>query len=257
MGSPRVLVAALALVTALAFAEVVLADEAAIRLGSGPPVVLLHGLTRSPASMMTMAKALTAAGFRVCNVGYPSRSHSIEVLAAEYVAPAVAACFPGEKAPVDFVTHSMGGIIVRQLAATHAVPSFGRVVMMGPPNGGSELVDELGKLWLVRMVNGPAGAELGTSAESLPRKLGPATFELGIVAGNRSWNWLYARFFHGANDGKVSVASAGLEGMKDFIIVAATHTYMMRNREVIRQTLEFLRNGAFAPGVAAAALPSS
>jgi len=214
--------------------------------GSGPPVVLLHGLIRTGRSMSTIGEALSAAGYRVCNVSYPSRHHSIEVLAAEYVAPAVSRCFPDSSAPVDFVTHSMGGIIVRQLAALHAVPSFGRVVMLGPPNGGSELVDEFGNWWLFRAINGPAGGELGTAASSTPRRLGPAGFEVGIIAGDRSWNWLLSRFFPGRNDGKVSVARAALEGMKDFVVINADHTFMVRNREVISQTLRFLRNGAFA-----------
>lgn len=247
----------------MSLASTAFAGSVALPPTGGPPVVLLHGLTRSPASMATIAKALTAEGYRVCNVGYPSREHSIEVLAADYVAPAVAGCFPGERAPIDFVTHSMGGIIVRQLAVTHAVPTFGRVVMMGPPNSGSELIDRLGKLWLVRKVNGPAGSELGTSVDALPRRLGPATFEVGIVAGNRSYNLFYSYFFAGENDGKVSVASAGLEGMKDFVVVPATHTFMMRNKGVIRQAISFLKTGSFAHAAAvahdaaAALLPAS
>ena len=216
------------------------------RPGDGPRVVLLHGLIRTGRSMSSMGEALSKAGYRVCNVSYPSRDHSIEVLAADYVAPAISRCFPDTRAPVNFVTHSMGGIIVRQLAALHAIPSFGRVVMLGPPNAGSELVDEFHSWWLFRAINGPAGAELGTSADSTPRRLGPAFFEVGIIAGDRSWNWLLSRFFTGRNDGKVSVASAALEGMKDFLVINADHTFMVRNREAISQTIRFLRDGAFA-----------
>ena len=97
-------------------------------------VVLLHGLARSSGSMEQMARALEAEGYRVCNVGYPSREHPIAVLAAEHVAPALARCAPDPATPLDFVTHSLGGIIVRQLAASGAVASFGRVVMLSPPN---------------------------------------------------------------------------------------------------------------------------
>ncbi|MFN2425163.1 MAG: alpha/beta fold hydrolase [Candidatus Binatia bacterium] len=221
------------------------------RSGDGPNVVLLHGLIRTGRSMTTLGKALSEAGYRVCNVTYPSRHHSIDVLASQYVAPSIAQCFPENKAPIAFVTHSMGGIIVRQLAAQHAIPSLGRVVMLGPPNAGSELVDEFGDWWLFRAINGPAALELGTATDSTPRRLGPATFEVGIIAGTRSRNPVWSRFFDERNDGKVSVASAALVGMKDFLEIDENHTFIMRNREAIDQTLRFLKEGTFArnPGV--------
>jgi triacylglycerol lipase len=211
-------------------------------------VVLLHGLFRSSRSMSVMAYALDEQGYEVCNVSYPSRHHTIEVLASDFVAPAVKACFP-EGGPIDFVTHSMGGILVRQMAATGVLPPVGRVVMLGPPNGGSELIDEIGDLWLlgriIEGINGPAGRELGTLADSLPKRLGPATFEVGIIAGDRSWNWLLSRYLPGRDDGKVSVASAELAGMKDFVVMDVNHTFMMRDRDSIAQTIRFLSTGAF------------
>lgn len=225
------------------------------RSGDGPNVVLLHGLIRSGRSMTSIGEALSDAGYRVCNVSYPSTDHSIEILASDHVAPAVSRCFPDSRVPVDFVTHSMGGIIVRQLAATRAIPNLGRVVMLGPPNSGSELVDEFGSWWLFRKINGPAGQELGTSSASTPRRLGPANFEVGIIAGDRSWNWLLSRYFPDRNDGKVSVASAALAGMKDFLVINANHTFIVRNSEAISQTLRFLKDGVFAH--AAAGRPAS
>jgi triacylglycerol lipase len=208
-------------------------------------VVLLHGLIRSSRSMSVVADALEREGYRVCNVSYPSRHHSIEVLASDHVAPQVKRCFPESGAPIDFVTHSMGGIIVRQMVASAAVSRIGRVVMFGPPNGGSEIVDELGSWWLFGAINGPAGRELGTTADSVPKRLGPATFEVGIIAGNRPRNWLLARYLPGLNDGKVSVASAALDGMKDFVVMDLNHTFMIRDRDAIAQTVRFLRTGAF------------
>lgn len=211
----------------------------------GPPVVLLHGLLRSSASMVRLAESLEEAGFRVCNVGYPSRHHRIEVLAVDYVAPAIRRCFPGETAPVDFVTHSMGGIVVRQLASAGALPAFGRVVMLAPPNHGSELVDEFGHWWIFRRINGPAGNELGTGGDSVPLRLGPAPFEAGILTGDRTTNPLMSAFLPDRDDGKVTVASAQLDGMKDFLVIPATHTFIMRNALAIAQTIHFLRHGRF------------
>jgi len=219
--------------------------------GGGEPVVLLHGLLRSSSSMSRLAESLTAEGFRVCNVSYPSRHHPIEVLASDYVAPEIERCFPGSAEPIHFVTHSMGGIVVRQLAKSRAVASIGRVVMLAPPNHGSELVDEFGHWWLFKRINGPAGNELGTSADSIPARLGPAPFEVGIITGDRTISLLMSAFLPGANDGKVSVASARLDGMKDFLVIPATHTFIMRDAAAIRQVIAFLERGAFERSSAA------
>ncbi len=207
-------------------------------------VVLLHGLARTPSSMRDLASALEARGYRVCNLDYPSREYGIEDLASRYVAPAVRECARGAER-VDFVTHSLGGIVVRQLAADNLVPHIGRVVMLGPPNHGSRIVDVLGKWALFQMINGPAGAELGTSPSSIPNRQGPPPFELGVIAGDRSINWVLSLMLRGANDGKVTVDSARLSGMKDFLVVHSSHPFLPSNHIVISQTVRFLDQGTF------------
>jgi triacylglycerol lipase len=209
-------------------------------------VVLLHGLARTSLSMWQMESALERAGYEVCNVSYPSRSHSVEVLAREFVAPAVARCFPDRGQPVNFVTHSLGGIIVRQLAADGQVGRLGRVVMLGPPNHGSEIVDRLGGWSLFRWINGPAGADLGSAAGSVPNRLGPAPFEAGVIAGSRSWNPALSSLLPEGNDGKVSIASARLDGMQDFLVLPVSHTFLAADRRAIGQTLAFLETGRFS-----------
>ena len=217
-------------------------DTAAAR----PLVVLLHGLARSASSMQTMAQALEAHGYRVCNLDYPSREHAIAVLAAQFVAPQIARCVADPAEPVNFVTHSLGGIIVRELATAGLVQHFGRVVMLGPPNQGSEVVDQLADWRAFDVINGPAGRELGTADGAVPRTLGPAAFELGVVAGNRSINWINSLMIPGADDGTVSVESARLQGMQDFIVVNTSHPFLMMDAGVIEQTIVFLRTGCFS-----------
>ena len=214
-----------------------------------PQVVLLHGLARTASAMQPMADALAAHGYEVCNIDYPSREHTVEALASGFVAPAILACFPDRRLPLHFVTHSMGGIVVRQLAASGAVAPIARVVMLSPPNHGSEVVDTLGQWpWsrgAFRAINGPAGGQLGTAADALPQRLGPAPFELGIITGTRSINLLLSLLVRGEDDGKVSVASARLDGMRDFLTVPASHPFIMRDERVMAQALHFLRHGRF------------
>ncbi len=210
-------------------------------------VILLHGLARTRRSMGKLERALKKAGFRTLNVGYPSRRHTIAHLADTVVAEAVERCQGRTTGPVHFVTHSMGGILVRQFLASHRLDNPGRVVMLAPPNHGSEIVDKLGSRWWFRWFNGPAGCSLGTGPDSVPNRLGPADYPLGIIAGNHSLDPVFSRMIPGPGDGKVSVASTRLQGMLDFKIVPHGHTCIMNRNEVIRQVLFFLQHGRFEP----------
>lgn len=209
-------------------------------------VVLLHGLARSDSSMSVMEKELEAAGYRVINQPYPSRRQPVEALAGAAISDALTQCVSrSDRGRVHFVTHSMGGILVRYYLATHHIEHLGRVVMLSPPNQGSEVVDKLGSMPGFGWLNGPAGQQLGTHTTSMPNQLGAAGFELGIITGNRSVNLILSMLIPGPDDGKVAVERARLEGMSDFLVVPHSHPFIMKKPEVIRQTLYFLQQGKF------------
>lgn len=206
-------------------------------------VFLVHGLGRTRWSMIPAAMFLERSGFAVRNIGYPSRRMRVERLAEAYLAPELEKA--GDGAPVHFVTHSMGGILVRELLQHRDLPPGGRVVMMAPPNQGSELVDRLREFPIFRWRNGPAGAQLGIGPDSLPNRLMPVDAAIGVIAGNRCLNPLFGHWIDGPCDGKVSVSRARLGEMADFLVLPVSHTFMMLDRRVLFQTRHFLRHGRF------------
>lgn len=213
-------------------------------LAQGSCVILLHGLARSATSMNEMAEKLTDAGYHTVNLGYPSREFSIETLTEKAIQPALAHCNTDEE--INFVTHSLGGILVRQYLANHTIENLNRVVMLGPPNQGSEVVDKLRDVPGFHWLNGDAGLQLGTDAGSIPMQLGPADFDVGIIAGDKSINWILSLLIPGDDDGKVSIERSKLPGMNDHIVMPTTHPLMMNNNAVINQVIHYLRDGAFS-----------
>jgi pimeloyl-ACP methyl ester carboxylesterase len=238
------------------FGSVLLLFVSVLSAATPDTVILLHGLGRTSASMSRLASALEREGYRVVNTSYPSRGQPIESLATEWL-PAqlrsipLAAAEEAANPKIHFVTHSMGGIILRLWLRERGVPSnLGRVVMLAPPNAGSELTDQLMSFAPYRWFTGANGQRLGTGPTDLPRSLGawPAvTSDLGIIAGNSPINPFTASRLPGPSDGKVTVATTHLAGERDHLVVPYSHTWLGYRSETIAQVIAFLREGKFKP----------
>ncbi len=206
-------------------------------------VVLLHGIGRTYRSMRQLEKALSQVGYHVINIDYPSRKKNISGLVLDvYQQLQKYVNQPGNT--VHFVTHSMGGLVLRGLLSQYELNNVGRIVMLAPPNQGSEVADFLKTNVLYKLFYGPAGQELTTLAAKthpIPKK----NFEFGIIAGDRCLDPISYFLLPGKHDGKVTIESTKLQGMTDHIVLAANHTSIMSNKKVIHQVITFLTQGKF------------
>lgn len=212
---------------------------------TGEYVVLLHGLARSSFSMLGIERYLTRRGYHVINARYSTARLSVREISDQILDPLLKTQIPAG-ARVNFVTHSQGGIIVRQYLSNHELPNLGRVVMLAPPNHGSELGDLLRKNPLTHAMLGPGYLELGTDRDSAPNRLGPIDFDCGVIAGDRSFNPLFSALLPGPDDGKVTVASAKMDGLADFLVLHTSHTWMVWRSATMNQVLSFLESGRFS-----------
>jgi pimeloyl-ACP methyl ester carboxylesterase len=218
-------------------------------------IVFLHGLGRTWLSMAWLAGQARRRGFAVVNHGYRSCRHSIAEHADQLRIVVGAIAGTGR---IHFITHSLGGIVVRAMLADRSArpERLGRVVMLSPPNQGSELADLLAGNPVFHAVLGPASSELGTRGSSTPNRLGPVDFDVGVITGDVSFGPLSSRIFPGPGDGKVSVARAQVEGMRDFLVVSRSHAFIMYGADVADAAFHFLEHGRFPGEVAREGVPA-
>jgi pimeloyl-ACP methyl ester carboxylesterase len=209
-------------------------------------VLFLHGLGRRAGSMRMLAAAASAEGYATFSPAYPGRRRSLTGI-VDHLAAKVAAFDASFGDPLHIVTHSLGGLVARALIEARPPGRLGRVVMLAPPNGGSEVADLIYRVRLNRILLGPVGAHLRTRRIADDEKLlGKVGFELGIIAGSRGLDPISPRLiFARPNDGKVAVAATHVEGMRDHIVLAVSHTLMVYDRRVVAQTMAFLKQGRF------------
>lgn len=204
---------------------------------TGPTVVLLHGLWRGWHAMEPLARSLHRRGFATLNVPYPSTRLPVEVLArrvAEVLRP------HAERGPLHFVTHSLGGIVLRAMLANAPAWQTGRVVMLAPPNQGSEIVDWAAGKPIIPLLLGPAGRELGTGGHPATLPGMPEEVETAVIMGRRSTLPLFRKLLDGENDGIVSAQRGQVAGMNHFAVVNADHTFIQMHPEVVRLVGGFL-----------------
>lgn len=206
-------------------------------------VVLLHGICHSAFGMRGLSKFLTRSGFKVLNLDYPSTRYSLESL-VEIIHGAIKTFSASLEGPIHFVGYSMGGLLIRAYLKKYKPAHLGRVVMIGPPNHGSELADFLKDFKLYKKLFGPAGQQLITNQIQFKHIFCDTNFDVGIIAGKNSY--FFSRyFFDTPNDGQVSIESTHLDKSQDHITVCCNHLFLPIHKPAWNQVLHFLHSGHF------------
>lgn len=195
--------------------------------------------------MNPMQDAFLRQGYLVVNQSYPSRRFPIEELSASVLPSVLQACRDQGSKRIHFVTHSLGGILVRHYLQNNDIPDIGRLVMLAPPNQGSEITDTYRNVPGFSLFFGPAGSQLGTDENSVPKNLGPVRVDTAIIAGTSSINLILSLSLPNPDDGKVSVSSTSVDGMCAKLLFPIAHPFIMKDARVVAEVQTYLATGAF------------
>lgn len=219
-------------------------DKTRLQRNTKDCVIILHGLGRTSRSMKKLEEFLKKKEYLTWNRTYPSREFSIEEL-SDHVQKGLDFCKSKNSKSVFFVTHSLGGILVRYYLQEVDNPKIKAIVMLAPPNKGSEVVTAFRDQTWFKWFSGLAGQQLGLEKDSLPNQLSPIGYNIGIIAGTSSSDPWFSYLFSTPNDGKVSVKSTKLNEMRDFMTVEKGHTFIMNDKLVMENIDYFFRNLEF------------
>ena len=225
-------------------------SDSALSISNAPEgkecVVLVHGLWRSGFAMRSIANDLEDHGYQTVSVDYPSTQNEIPELVQNYLIGGYDECVQTGAEKIHLVSHSMGGILIRHFLQDFTLPIGSRVVMLSPPNQGSELSERFGDTWWYQWAVGPAGVSLSSKQQGIITQLAEIDEPVGIIAAYRDWSLWPDEWLPQPNDGTVSVESMKLAEMDDFILVNSGHAMMRFNDEVQGQIRQFLALGKFA-----------
>ena len=206
-------------------------------------VVLAHGLGRSSHAMWKMKDNLEQAGFAVCTINYSTIGVALDDMLDD-TRQQIQSCV-SKDGQTHFIGHSLGGLVIRDYLAQNPVDPqhLGKVIFMGTPNQGSEVADHMQDNFLMD-IGGEVSQSLISGDTSLGNRLPEPDYPVGIIAGTKS-SFATKSYFDVANDGLVSVESAKVDTMDDFIALKVSHTAMRYSQTVSEQAIHYLKHGQF------------
>lgn len=208
---------------------------------NGEAVVLLHGIFRSSKAMRKVQLRLEKDGYLVVPFDYPSTR--VDIAASAGMLGQVVDSLEGVE-KISFVTHSMGGLVVRSWLGAGGDVRAKRLVMIGTPNKGAEVADILKDWHLYRLILGPAGQQLVAHKAGVIARLSVPEIPFAVIAGGKGDSDGYNPLIPGDDDGLVAVSSALLEGAEDSLTLPVLHSLLPYNADVIDAVSNYIDRGS-------------
>lgn len=205
-------------------------------------IIFIHGMGRKHHSFKSLQKEAERQGYITYNQSYPSTKQKVEVSSEQYIGKALDALKAHAPTKIHFVTHSLGGLLIRYYLSHYTIKNLGAIVMLAPPNQGSHVTERYKSLFWYKTATGVAGQQLGISNNPFLTSLKPINTKLLVIAGTRSSDPWFNSVFDEAHDGKVSVSSTKLTESHEHITIEVGHTFIMNNPKVQKHTFDFLNN---------------
>ena len=208
-------------------------------------IVLIHGIHGERSDLSLLNEKLQQKGFKTYNFHYPSTKYPIEKLSSNYLKPFLAK-LNSQNQSISFLTHSMGGILLRHYLYKNKDIDIEKIIMLAPPNKGSDLVDIFGNNFIFKKRYGPAGQQIGTDLEQNLHLSNLEEYKVGIIAGDKTDHPYFSIFIPGKDDGKVALTNTFIDSDFDFLIVPCGHETILKSKIVLRAVDNYLKKGEFS-----------
>ena len=204
-------------------------------------VVFIHGIWMTGAEMLLLRRRLSQCGFECFNYRYQSlrrtpRENAVNL--NKYLQTI-------QVDVVHLVAHSLGGIVLLHLFDKYPQQKPGRVVMLGTPIRGSEVVQKMtSSHWMKRLLG--RSTERGLLGDA-PRW--QSDHELGMIAGTQGFGLgklVRLGKLQKPNDGTVRLDATYSNGIKEHAALPYSHHGMLFAKPVAQAVCKFLQSGTFA-----------
>jgi hypothetical protein len=210
-------------------------------MSSPSQILLIHGLSRTPLSLIHLKWGLDRRGCRAELFGYAAVVESYDAIVRRLHDRLQVMAKRGS---YGIVTHSLGGVLLRSALGLASIEPPVHIVMLGPPNQRPRLASIAWKLPPFRWWTGTCGENLSlaTFYQNLPGLNAPYT----IIAGTSGFNGRWSPFGMDANDSVVALSETRLSAVDRMIELPVRHTLMMYDRRVKQEIFQALQlSGGF------------
>lgn len=196
-------------------------------------ILLIHGLSRTPLSLISLDWCLQNSGWSTEQFGYLASAETFDRIVQRL---RVRLQILASQGNYGIVAHSLGGLLTRVALGLGSITQPEHFVMLGTPNQPPRLAPYAWRLPPFRWWTGQCGFNLTDPAffASLPAIGSHYT----IIAGTGGPRGVWSPFGDELNDGIVALSETRLSGQDKIVQFPVMHTFMMNDSQVQKMILQ-------------------